>query len=74
MAPEGMPVVVRVCMAGKSLEKRLIEMGIGTGKVVTVLQRDTDGPLLLAVGETRIGIGRGMAMKILVAPNGGDTA
>ena len=72
MATEGRPVVVRSTTAGKALERRLIEMGIVTGTVVTVLQQDADGPLLLAVGDTRIGIGRGMAMKIMVAPAGDD--
>ena len=74
MAAEGSPVVVKGCTAGKALERRLIEMGIVTGKVVTVLQGDVDSPLLLAVGDTRIGIGRGMAMKIMVAPAGSDPA
>ena len=70
MAAEGSPVVVRRCTAGKSLEKRLIEMGLVTGKVVTVLQGAADGPLLLAIGETRIGMGRGMAMKVIAASAG----
>lgn len=73
MAPEGQPVTVRSLTAGRTLETRLLGMGLTIGTCVTVLQREAGGPMLLAVGDTRLGIGAGMAMKIMVTPQGGQT-
>jgi ferrous iron transport protein A len=42
------------------------DMGLRVGKTVEVLNNEGKGPLLLKVDESRIAIGRGMAMKILV--------
>jgi ferrous iron transport protein A len=41
-------------------------MGLRVGKVVEVLSNQGQGPLLLEVDESRIAMGRGMAMKIVV--------
>lgn len=52
---------------GKTLRKRLAELGLSAGDEVRVVQRHGHGPLILAVKEdTRMAIGRGMAEKILV--------
>ncbi len=50
---------------------RLEEMGLRPGALVEVLGNEGHGPLLLRVGETRIAIGRGVAMKIQVRPTHG---
>ncbi len=42
------------------------DMGLRIGKIVEVLNNKGRGPLLLKVDESRIAIGRGMAMKIMV--------
>lgn len=42
------------------------DMGLRIGKTVEVLNNEGRGPLLLKVDESRIAIGRGIAMKILV--------
>lgn len=42
------------------------DMGLRVGKTVEVLNNEGRGPLLLKVDESRIAIGRGMAMKIMV--------
>ncbi len=44
-------------------------MGIRKGKSVEMLNNEGRGPLLLKVDESRIAVGRGMAMKILVRRN-----
>lgn len=52
---------------------RLEEMGLRPGKVVEVLNNAGQGPILLKVDETRIALGRGVAMKVLVqAPGKGS--
>lgn len=42
------------------------EMGLRIGKMVEMLNNAGNGPILLKVDESRIAIGRGMAMKIMV--------
>ena len=53
---------------GQRLRKRLADLGLNLGMTVRVLQHDSQGPLLLAVRDSRLAIGRGMALKIMVAP------
>lgn len=47
---------------------RLEEMGLRQGTRVQVLANEGNGPLLLKIGEARVAIGRGVAMKIRVRP------
>lgn len=42
------------------------DMALRAGKVIEMLNNEGRGPLLLKVDESRIAIGRGMAMKIMV--------
>ncbi|MEW6003594.1 MAG: FeoA family protein [Nitrospirota bacterium] len=44
----------------------LEDMGLRAGKTIEVLNNEGRGPLLIKVDESRIAIGRGMAMKIMV--------
>lgn len=46
-------------------ECRVEEMGLRIGKTVEMLTNG-GGPILLRVDESRIAMGRGMAMKIIV--------
>ncbi len=48
---------------------RIEDMGIRIGKSIEMLNNEGRGPLLLKVDESRIAVGRGMAMKILVRRN-----
>ncbi len=45
---------------------RLEDMGLRAGKVVEMLNKGGGGALLVKVDESRIAIGRGMAMKVMV--------
>ena len=51
--------------AGRRLRHRLTELGLTPGVELKVMQ-DKGGPLLLAVHDTRLALGRGMAHKIIV--------
>jgi len=42
------------------------DMGLRAGRVIEMLNNEGHGPILLKVDESRIAIGRGMAMKIIV--------
>lgn len=51
--------------SGQQLSHRLTEMGLTPGVEMEVMQ-DEGGTLLLAVRDTRLVLGRGMAHKIMV--------
>jgi ferrous iron transport protein A len=53
--------------AGPGLVRRLEEMGIRAGKKVTKISgMPLRGPVVIQVGGTRIALGHGMAMKVMV--------
>lgn len=45
---------------------RIEELGLRPGKTVEMLSNESGGPVLLKVDETRIALGRGLTMKVLV--------
>ena len=53
---------------GRGFIRRLSEMGIYPGVKLSIVSNQGFGPIILAVNSTRIAIGRGMAMKIIVKP------
>lgn len=42
------------------------DMGIRVGNVIEMLNSEGRGPILIKIDESRIAIGRGIAMKIMV--------
>ncbi len=53
---------------GRTLRRRLTELGLNPGCELRVVQRHMGGPLIVAVkGDARMAIGRGMAQRIIVA-------
>lgn len=67
MAP-GRRIVIVDLDAGRELWLRLESMGIFPDIEATVMSNYNHGPLLLAVGDNRIMLGRGMAEKVIVQP------
>lgn len=51
-------------------DARIEDIGIRSGKMIEMLNNEGLGPLLLKVDESRIAMGRGMAMKIMVRRKG----
>jgi ferrous iron transport protein A len=64
--PSGTQGVVRRIGGGKEFANRLAAMGLSVGSRIQVLQNREQGPVLVLVRETRIALGRGEAIKILV--------
>jgi len=62
----GSRAVVRQVGGGKDFSNRLAAMGLSIGSHIEVLQNPEHGPLLVLVRNTRIALGRGEALKILV--------
>ncbi len=65
MAAVGQKMSLQHISAGKRLIHRLTELGLTPGVELTIIQ--DSGPLLLAVRDSRVAIGRGMASKMQVA-------
>ena len=51
---------------GEVLKKRLTEMGLIPGEIITKIESSVNGPVILLVKGAKIAIGRGMADKIMV--------
>ncbi len=65
----GEKVVVRDVIGGIGVRRRLEAMGLYPGEEVEVILA-SGGPVILSVKGCRVGIGRGMAFKIIVSNNG----
>jgi ferrous iron transport protein A len=52
--------------AGQALQSRLAAMGLVPGVEFEVIANHSRGPMVLAVEESRIMLGRGMAEKVVV--------
>jgi len=70
--PPGTTVVVRRLGGGRELATRLAALGLSIGSQVKILQNRAHGPLLVLVRDTRIALGRGQALKILVEELSGE--
>jgi len=51
---------------GRGFTKKLFEMGIRPGVIIRVIVNSGNGPILVAINNSRIGLGRGMAGKIII--------
>lgn len=59
-------VRVRGHTGGERLASRLAEMGLFKGADLEVLSGGSKGPMIVRTGGSRLALGRGMALKILV--------
>lgn len=67
MACEGDRVRIQSLRGGKGLEMRLTSLGLNVGSELTVSQHQ-GGRMVVLRGEIRLGLGAGMAQKIMVVP------
>jgi ferrous iron transport protein A len=67
----GTRAVVRDIQGGKNIISRLSAMGLSVGSELEVLENRGQGPVLVRVRDTRIALGRGEALKIVVEEIGG---
>jgi Fe2+ transport system protein FeoA len=64
----GAHVQVLRIVAGQRATRRLHDLGLVPGAALRMLQASGHGPLLLAVGDSRLAVERGIAQKVLVQP------
>jgi Fur family ferric uptake transcriptional regulator len=69
-AHEGERGIIEEFMGGSGAQLRLASMGLRRGDEVEVITNRGEGQLVVAVNATRLAMGRGLAKKIMVKPNG----
>ena len=69
-AQEGELGIVQEFMGGAGAQLRLATLGLRKGDEVEVITNRGAGQLVVAVNGTRLALGRGIAKKIMVKPNG----
>lgn len=62
------PYLVRELCCERAQSRRLAELGIVPGAAVSVLRGGRRGALIVKVDACRLGIGRAVASKVIVAP------
>jgi Fur family ferric uptake transcriptional regulator len=69
-AQEGELGIIQEFMGGARAQLRLATMGLRKGDEVEVITNSGAGQLVVAVNGTRLALGRGIAKKIMVKPDG----
>jgi len=67
MAKEGERVMIREITGGRRKQARLTDMGLRPGDLIEIINNAGRGRIILALGPTRLAIGRGIAEKIMVS-------
>ena len=65
MAAPGQEVELVAVHGGRGIRRRLADMGLNPGVRLKVIHSG-GGPIIVAVREARLALGRGMAHKIMV--------
>ena len=66
-ARAGTRVRIAFLRSGRRLASRLADMGLLEGVKIEVLQSTLDGPVVVARGDGRLALGKGMTEKIVVS-------
>lgn len=68
MAAPNQEVRIIAIQGGFKMKQRLADLGLNQGVTIRVVNDSGHGALILAVKDSRLAIGRGMANKIIVEP------
>ncbi len=68
MAKQGEKLIVKEFEAGKNMQLRISSMGLKIGDLIEIVSSGFGGQVVIAVGENRLVLGKGMAEKIRVQP------
>ncbi len=73
-ARQGEKLIVKELEAGKNMQLRISSMGLTRGDLIEIVSSGFGGQVVIASGENRLVLGKGMAEKIKVQPfTGSDT-
>lgn len=68
LAKQGEKLIVKSFQAGENMQLRISSMGLRIGDVIEIVSSGFGGQMVIATGENRLVLGRGMAEKIKVQP------
>jgi len=66
----GKTAIIRGLRGGYGFRSRLAALGFTPGTKITMLQNLGRGPIIVALRDTRIALGRGEAKKVLIESMG----
>lgn len=66
LASVGEEVRLVAIHGGQGMRKRMADLGLNPGMSLRVVQMNPDGPVIVAVKDSRLALGRGMAQKVMV--------
>ena len=67
---EGERGIIEEFIGGAGAQQRLATLGLRRGDHIEIITNNGHGQLVVAVDATRLAMGRGVANKILMKPNG----
>jgi len=70
MAAAGQKVIVEALKAGWGLQRRLTSMGIFPGTEINVISTGRPGQMVIEINGSSLGLGQGIAQKIMVVSSG----
>ena len=68
LAPTGQVLRLIEIHGGIGVNKRLNALGLTPGTEVTIISNNYEGPIILAVKDSRLAVGRGLLHHIFVEP------
>lgn len=68
-AKPGEKVIIEQVEAGKNMQLRISSMGLKIGDLIEIVSSGFGGQVVIATGESRLVLGKGMAEKIRVTPH-----
>ena len=66
MAARGEKVKVVALGGGRQIQKRLTDMGLAPGVCLQVINNNPSGPIIVAIHESRLALGAGIAQHVQV--------
>ncbi len=70
-AKQGEKLIVRGFEAGEKMQLRISSLGLRVGDLIEIVSSGFGGQMVVAIGENRLVLGRGLADKIKVQPQAG---
>ncbi len=67
-APKNTPMEIVSLDGGKHMHQKLTAMGLTHHAVVRVLRGGENGPMVVEIRGSRVGLGQGISSKIMVKP------
>jgi ferrous iron transport protein A len=68
----GERVIIKQLSGGRDFTSRVAALGFTLGTVITILQNYGKGPVIVALRDSRVALGRGEAIKVLVVMENDD--